>query len=246
MQEGGTLKPCHHSVKSIGGVLLEDIRKGRYRGKLPPETELAAELGISRTQLRDGLAILEQSGFITRRRGIGTVINHHVVDVVTRLDLEEEFTAMVRGAGFTSEMLLTSVEVRTNDPLVASKLDVPLSTPVLSMGRVVTADGQPVIYSMDHVSFSIIKNFTYTPEDLALPVFHFLDRFCSTSVAMDLTEVKPILADETLSKILVVEPGAPMLYLDEIAYNIDNEIIMYCQEYYVDNVLRHTVMRKKI
>jgi GntR family transcriptional regulator len=240
------LKPCHHSVKSIWGVLLDDIRKGRYRDRLPPETELAAELGISRTQLRDGLAILEQSGFITRRRGIGTVINHHVVKVVTRLDLEEEFTSMIRGAGFSSEMLLISVEVRTDDPHLASKLTVPLSTPILSMGRVVTADGRPVIHSMDHVSFSIIKNFTYKTEDLALPVFHFLEKFCSTSVAMDLTEVKPIIADEALSKILAIEPGAPMLYLDEIAYNIDNEIIMYCQEYYVNDVLCHTVMRKKI
>lgn len=235
-----------YGAKNIWSILLQDIRSGRYKDKLPPETELAAELGISRTQLRDGLSILEQDGFITRRRGIGTVINHHVVNVKTRMDLEVEFMSMVRMAGYESQMILTAIEVKTDIPHVAEKLGVSPSTPVLTTSKIVTADGDPVIFCIDYISFSIIKDFSYTREDLSLPIFHFLEKFCHTEVVMDLTEVKPMLADQILSEKLRIEVGTPLLYLDELAYDIEGDVVMYCQEYYKDDVMEHKILRKKV
>ena len=46
--------------KTIRTILLEAMRTGPYAdaAHLPPETELAQALGISRTQLRDTLAVL--------------------------------------------------------------------------------------------------------------------------------------------------------------------------------------------
>ncbi len=242
------MKNIHYDSDSIWHALLADIRDGRYKDsdKLPPETELATELGISRTQLRDGLSILEQNGYITRRRGIGTVINRQVVNVITRMDQELEFNAMVKQAGYEPEMILLAVDVKTGDGKIAEKLEVQLNTPVLTLTKLVTADGKPAIFCVDYVAFSIIKNFSYTREDLALPVFHFLSKFCDTDVIMDLSEVKPMVADAFLSDMLQIEEGMPLLYLDEIAYNIDNEVVMYCQEYYADGFMEHVVLRKKI
>lgn len=242
------MKDVHYDSDSIWHTLLVDIRGGRFKDadKLPPETELAAELGISRTQLRDGLSILEQDGFITRRRGIGTVINRHVVKVKTRMDLEVEFNTMVRLAGFESEMILLSVDVKTGDPHITDKLEVPLNTPILTLSKLVTADGKPAIFCVDYVAFSIIKNFNYGREDLTLPVFHFLSKFCDTDVVMDLTVVKPILTDTFLSEMLQTTEGTPLLLMEEQAYNIENKVIMYSEEYYADGFFEQTILRKKI
>ena len=242
------MKDAHYDSDSIWHTLLADIREGRFKDadKLPPETELAAELGISRTQLRDGLSILEQDGFITRRRGIGTVINRHVVKVKTRMDLEVEFNVMIRLAGFESEMILLSVDVKTGDPHVTDKLEVPLNTPVLTMSKLVTADGKPAIFCVDYVAFSIIRNFNYNREDLTLPIFHFLSNFCDTDVAMDLTVVKPILSDTFLSEMLQITEGTPLLLMEEQAYNIENKIVMYSEEYYAEGFFEQTILRKKI
>ena len=162
------------------------------------------------------------------------------------MDLEVEFNVMIRLAGFESEMILLSVDVKTGDPHVTDKLEVPLNTPVLTMSKLVTADGKPAIFCVDYVAFSIIRNFNYNREDLTLPIFHFLSNFCDTDVAMDLTVVKPILSDTFLSEMLQITEGTPLLLMEEQAYNIENKIVMYSEEYYAEGFFEQTILRKKI
>ena len=90
-----------YHTKAIRLQLLEAMRTGEYAGcgRLPRESVLAVRLGISRTQLRDILASLEREGFITRRHGVGTIINRHVLDVRPRMDIEIEFLDMIRRSG---------------------------------------------------------------------------------------------------------------------------------------------------
>ncbi len=91
-------------ARAIRAQLLSAMRNGEYAHseRLPRESALAVTLGISRTQLRDVLASLEREGFITRRHGVGTIINRHVLDVQTRMDIEVEFLDMIRQNGFTA------------------------------------------------------------------------------------------------------------------------------------------------
>ena len=60
----------------IADDLAEMITNGRYRpgDKLPSEPELAAELNVSRTTLREALRILTTRGLVEVRRGIGTFV----------------------------------------------------------------------------------------------------------------------------------------------------------------------------
>ncbi len=238
----------HYNRDTVWYALLADIREGRFKdcSKLPTETELSAELGISRTQLRDALAILEQDGFVSRRRGVGTVINRHIVNVDTRMDLEMEFDTMLRFAGYNSTPMLLGVEVKTNDAHIANKLEVSLNTPILTAVKLMLADERPAIFFIDYIAFSIINDFSYTHADLEHNVFHFLEKFCHEEVAYDLTEVKPIVADSRLSDILKIDVGDPLLYLEEQAFNIENKVVMYSQEYYPDGILKQTIFRRKI
>ena len=63
----------------VGHLMSLPMRDGAYANceRLPRESVLAEKMGISRTQLRDILASLEREGFITRRHGVGTIINRH-------------------------------------------------------------------------------------------------------------------------------------------------------------------------
>ena len=89
--------------KSIWAQLLTAMQVGEYAhcDRLPRESVLSEMLGISRTQLRDILASLDREGFITRRHGVGTIINRHVLGTSARMDIEVEFLDMIRQSGHT-------------------------------------------------------------------------------------------------------------------------------------------------
>ena len=50
--------------------LLQEMRTGRWAGadRLPAELDLADELGVSRTVIRDALSTLERAGYVERVR----------------------------------------------------------------------------------------------------------------------------------------------------------------------------------
>lgn len=62
--------------EQVASVIADAIIDGRYQpgALLPPERELADQLGVNRTSLRQGLARLEQMGLIEARQGTGNLV----------------------------------------------------------------------------------------------------------------------------------------------------------------------------
>lgn len=206
---------------------------------------MAEKLGISRTQLRDILASLEREGFITRRHGVGTIINRHVLSVQTRMDIEVEFLDMIRQSGHEAAVASVRVSDGTADAKIAGQLRIPEGTPIIRIARLCTADGRPAIYCEDIVEKALAQG-EYTIKDLKLPVFHFLQQFCGVYPYLDLTDLRPVTADAALAEILQIPIGAPLLHMDEVDFDIDGKPVFCSTEYFVDGIFRHTVMRKKL
>ena len=213
--------------------------------RLPRESVLAEQLGISRTQLRDSLATLEREGFITRRHGVGTMINRHVLSVQTRMDIEVEFMDMIRQAGKEPGLAFANAQPVACSGEVAARLKIQQGEMVLKVCRLVTADGKPAIYCEDHLPYGLVKR-PLEEADFARPIFDFLQEFCLVEPYMDLTEIRPTVADARLAKLLCVAKGAPLLYMDEVDYDIAGTPVLACAEYYEDGVVKHTVMRKRL
>lgn len=234
-------------AKTIRSQLLSDMRSGEYAdcARLPRESVLAEKLGISRTQLRDILASLEREGFITRRHGVGTIINRHVLNAQTRMDIEVEFLDMIRQNGHEAAVAYVRVSDGTADKRIAQQLQIPEETPIIRVARLCTADGRPAIYCEDVVEKALARG-SYTIKDFKLPIFHFLQRFCGINPYMDLTDVRPTVADAALSEVFQVPVGAPLLNMEEVDFDIDGKPVFCSSEYFADGIFRHTVMRKKL
>ena len=82
--------------------------------------------------------------------------------------------------------------------------------------------------------------------DLRAPIFYFLQKFCDIDAYMDLTQFHAVLADDHLSKVLDIPVGTPLLNLEEVDYDIDGNVVFYSKQFFCDNVLDQTVMRKKL
>jgi len=234
--------------EEVTQMLLYEISNGRYANvkRLPPEIVLAEELGVSRNLLRDCLISLEREGFISRKHGVGTVINKHVLDVATRMDLEKEFLAMVGDAGYEARIAKVEIYKELCSEEVAARLAIKEKDPVYRVERLITADGRPAIFCTDFIALSLIKNDNYDEARLKRPIFEFLEVECETAIHMDLTKISAVLSDGRLSDWLKVEQGSPLLYMDEIGYDFYGKPVLYSQEYYVEGILKHTVLRKKI
>ncbi len=234
-------------TKAIRAQLLASMRTGEYARceRLPRESVLCVKLGISRTQLRDILASLEREGFITRRHGVGTIINRHVLDVQTRMDIEIEFLDMIRQNGYTPAVAFIRTSEEGADEKTAAQLRLPAGTPMLRVSRLCTADGRPAVYCEDVFEKSLIRD-DYTEEDLRQPIFHFLQQHCGVYPYLDLTDLRAIPADGKLAGILQVPEGFPLLYMEEVDYDIDGKPVFCSAEYFADGIFRHTVMRKKL
>lgn len=235
------------ATRSVKEMLLHEMKYGCYStaDRLPRESLLAEKLNISRTQLRDSLAELEREGFISRRQGLGTLINHHVLNVPVRMDLEIEFMDMVRISGHTpSEKLIKICPVFSAQ--IAGKLGIAKTDEMLLVSRIVTADEKPVIYCEDYIPKSLIKHNDYTELDLETPIFYFLKQFCGKDAYLDITEIRAIAANGSVAERLRVEPSTPLLYMDEIDYDFEGAPVMYSRQYYVDGAIHHSVMRRRI
>jgi len=233
--------------KEIRQKLIYEMKEGKYSGeeRLPRETVLAADFGISRNHLRDVLAQLEREGFITRRHGVGTVINHHVIRVKNRMDIETEFLDIIRQNDHEAAVSHVSFSEEPADRFVSEKLQIPEGELVLRVCRICTADGRPAIYCEDVVETRLIKR-EYDIKDFEPPIFYFLQKFCDIEAYMDLTQLHAVAADEKVADALGIAKGAPLLNMEEIDYDIDGKVVFYSSQYFIDDIFEQTVLRKKL
>lgn len=79
-------------VDRIKGMIMEgDLDAG---DRLPPEVDLAARMGVSRTALREGMRTLEAQGLLETRAGVGTVVRSVGAD-----QLAQPLTLFVEASG---------------------------------------------------------------------------------------------------------------------------------------------------
>lgn len=229
-------------------VMISMLRDGAFAktGRLPSEELLAQKLGVSRTVVRDVLAALEGQGFITRRRGIGTIINNHVLQVASRLDLEKEFLEEIADVGYIPKIAYVKPSMNKADPMAAEHLGINEGDGLIVVERLILADQRPAILCFDHIPQQLVMDPTYQPRDLEPPIFQFLQQFCHCSVEMDLTKIEPCLADQNLAAVFEIPEGSPILHLDEVGYDIQQRPVLWSQEYYAPGILEFTVLRRKV
>ena len=133
----------------IVSALLEELRTGRYAqtDRLPAEVDLAAELSVSRTVIRDALSEMERAGYIERVRGIGTVVNRSVLNLRSRLDQKLEYYPLIRSFGsYPHADGIQIYPVRAGEEL-ARDLAIEPGDDVICIKKRILADTTPVIYS---------------------------------------------------------------------------------------------------
>lgn len=219
-------------------------------GRIPPETELAEALGVSRTTVRDALSRLEMEGAISRRQGAGTFVNNPVLQIHSRLEEIWGYAAMLEAHGFTpSTKVLEAVEITVVagevEPSIAADLQLALGDRVLLLKKLFLENDVPVILTRNVIPRRLLAD-DYPDDSLSLPVYEFLETFGRERLAYYLTEIVPVVAHGETAALLQITPGTPLVSFDETGYNEANEPIVKAYSYFRDDLLRLRLLRRRV
>jgi len=211
--------------------------------QLPPEPELARQLGVSRSTLREALRSFEERGQITRRQGVGTFValSHPIIE--HGLEVLESLDTLARRMGLRCEMRDLSIEEQIADSELAAKLDVAPGTPLTIVTRTRTAEGTVVAYMYDVVPVSVASAETLRA-NFHGSVLDYLLEMGDLPPAYARTNILPVQATEELAQHLQVSPGTVLLLLEETIYATDNQIINYSRNYFIPDYFQFHLIRR--
>ena len=126
--------------------LLDLINSGTLRpgDRLGTERELAARLSVSRSTLRQVLAVLAEGGVVRRvpGRAGGTFVAHAKVD--RDLSVIVGLPEYLRRQGFVAGTQVLSATMSGADDIAAHNLAVPAGSLLIDIARIRLADGIPI------------------------------------------------------------------------------------------------------
>jgi GntR family transcriptional regulator len=233
--------------RSLRHSLAQDLRGRIQRGewrpgeRLPSEPELARRGAVSRSSMRAAIAMLEEEGYVDRRRGSGTYVTHRPA---APNNLERNFgvSSLIASIGAepgTVERRLGAVPAPAP---VAEALGVEEGDLVSSLRRVRTADGRRVVdvtdwCRTDHMS----------PEDLDRmgtgSIYAALaDR--GLTVHHGLAQLTPRNAEGELARRLDVPSGTLVLTIDQVDRTPDGIAVLVSREHYLADAFTFTLLRR--
>lgn len=221
--------------------------------RLPNELELAEMMGISRGTLRAALHLLQQQGLVWRRQGIGTFVSEKPI-LENRLDINGGVTELIQSKGLTPGCRDIKIDVIAADDYLAQQLDVPVASPLVDIRRTRTAEGKPVVASVDVFLLSLLQR---SPRPLGLDALKtaleqkssiyrvFADEL-HIGIDHGIAKLRPIKADVHLLKQLHLDlpPGSVMLYLEQLDFDRDQRPVLLSYEYHVADFCSFTVFRR--
>lgn len=220
------------------------LQEGRWKPgeQLPPEAQLAAQLGISRATLREALRLLEEEGRILRRQGAGTFVapERRLESGLERL---ESILALAARMGMEAVPQDVVVEIVEAPPSLADRLQIEMGAPLTRVSRTILVSGQPVAYLEDFVPTCWLS-----PDDLkarfAGSVLDLLRQHPSLRVKEARAEILALRAPRPLARRLQVRPGDALLLLEETLFDVAGTPVNFSYNYFVPERFRFYVVRK--
>lgn len=211
--------PYYRQLKEI---LREQVTSGVLRpgDKLDGEHELCRRYGVSRPVVRQALAGLHRENLLDRIRGQGTF----VAEPRTSQSLVQFVHGLyddVQAMGRTLRSDVRRMVVEPADADVSHRLRVHPETPVVLLERLRFVDGEPWVYTISHVPFTLAPDLVR--EDFhEQSLYHFLHDTYGLEIVRSDRVVEAQRSDASLAGDLQIPVGDPVLKLTSVSYGADD------------------------
>ena len=243
------LKSAKLERKTLTEIAQQQLRQailgGTFRpgSQLPTEAELCEMLGVSRTVVREALRVLEDEGLVARRHGVGTFVRNH--PILKNLNFNFGITEMIESAGLKSGTSHLAIRKETADEEKAGQLRVQPGTPLITVERVRTANGRPVVYSLDTLTEALIQRADFDPKLLRTEsIYNMLQTSLGQVIEYGIARLLPVVAPRHVAEKLQLPRNALTLYIVQTDYSSEDQPLVYSCEYHLPDAFDFLVWRR--
>lgn len=236
-------RPRYVQIEASLHALLET---GGYRpgDKLPPEPDLAQQIGVSRATLREALRSLEQQGIINRKQGVGTFVSLRPPYIESGLESLESIEMLLASRQIPPIFTRRTVCTEAALPKAAQRLHIAEGEPLTVVTSTVSADGAPVAYLLE------VTPVAFTPPDVVqeqeTSLLHYLITSSQASeIAYAVAHISPVHGSETINRALGVGQETPLFFIEQTVYSGAHHPRFYSRNYFVPNFFDFHVVRKR-
>lgn len=234
------VRSTHEQVEAALAGMIKRCQPG---DQLPPEPDLAKQLGVSRPTLREALRTFSERGLLIRRQGVGTFVGSRLPILEAGLEVLESLDRMAQRLGL--DVAVTRLAVRERPATETELLGLDRGSPlgVLVVDRVITIEHEPVADLRDVVPLRYLEKADLDPAFRGSVLDLLLARG-DPVLSISRTEIIPEVATASHAERLAVAPGVPLLRLVAQLYSYDEQIVDYSVSTFVPGHFRFHVMRQ--
>ena len=228
-------KPISEQVNTL---LRERICNADYAAgaRLPSESALSAEFGVSRATIRTVLAKLAVEGLILRKQGDGTYVNERVQEINTHLGGLWDFAHLIERSGFEVSIQSLAIEMVRASEDEARILAIDAGDELLLLKRLFLGNEKPIILAKNLIPASLLA-VSIDEIDGSLRIREIMKRYFRQEISFVTVEISSALVEDK-ANILAVEKNALALNLQMRFYSENNQPLTIGDNYLNDKLLK--------
>ncbi len=205
--------------------------------RIPSERELMELTALSRATIRQALTSLAHQRILKKAHGSGTFVARPIYEQPMRVAYS--FSEQFRQLGKTLNDTLLRQAAETADAALSARLAIPSGAEVIVIERLRLLNNHPLMVSLAYIPLALCPDLA--SEILTGSLYRTLsDRYNLPTIrANDILEA--ISADKRLASLLDIRQGAPLMYIERLAYTTHGRPLHLGQNYIRGDMCRFTV-----
>lgn len=233
--------PLYYQLEN---VLREKITSGAFEAgeRLPTESDLIEQYGVSRITVRQALQSLDNEGLIERQQGRGTF-------VANRKSRKKHFTGTIHLTGSLDELIEMGMDTPVKvlemnrveaDQHESESLEIKIGTPIYRLKRLRLNAGQPFGLIVNYLPEEIGSNLTMA-ELSSGALLHTMETKLGFKLDNARQEIRAELADPYVAQLLDVRVGTALLSIERTVYTDKAKPVEYVHTLYRSDLYGYSV-----